>query len=296
MLVSMKEILVRASKENYAVPAPNVMSEMDARAMLEAAEEMNAPIIIDVGYSANPDILMFGSYLTKLCEDASVPVAINLDHGGAFAEAIMAIKAGFTSIMVDRSTLPYEENVKEVKELVKVAHSIGVSVEAELGHVGQGEQYDVDRDAALTDPAQAKQYIEDTGIDCLAVAIGTAHGAYVGTPYLDFDRLAEIKKVVGADFPLVLHGGSGTGEEALGKVSKMGINKINIANDLFKAATIGIEEAKLSGNGYYTVYDVAKQSEKDTIKKYLEIFGTKGKAWKVERAAKKAVETTNIEK
>ena len=130
----------------------------------------------------------------------------------------------------------------------------------------------------------------------MAVAIGTAHGAYVGTPYLDFDRLAEIKKVVGADFPLVLHGGSGTGEEALGKVSKMGINKINIANDLFKAATIGIEEAKLSGNGYYTVYDVAKQSEKDTIKKYLEIFGTKGKAWKVERAAKKAVETTNIEK
>ena len=295
MLVTMKEILERASKDHYAVPAPNVSSEIDARAMLEGAEDKKAPIILDVGWVQTPDILLFGSYLTKLAEEASVPVALNLDHGAMFAHAVMAIKAGFTSVMVDRSTLPYEENVREVRELVKVAHSIGVTVEAELGHVGNGEQYAVDRNAALTDPQQAKQYIEETGIDCLAVAIGTAHGAYTGTPYLDFDRLQAIKDVVGADYPLVLQGGSGTGDEALAKVCTMGINKVNLCTDLFIAATEAIYAAKLSGNRCKQVYNIAKQGEKDLIMKYLDLFGASGKAWEVKRQAKAHVVTSNDE-
>lgn len=296
MLVTMKEILDRASKENYAVPAPNVCMELDARAMIEAAEDLNAPIILDVAWVSTPDLEFFGKYLTQLCEEAAVPIAVNLDHGAEFSHAIAAIRAGFTSIMVDRSSEPYEDNVREVKELVKVAHALGVSVEAELGHVGQGSQYDIDRDAALTDPSQAKAYVEETGVDCLAVAIGTAHGAYSGTPYLDFDRLIEIKNILGQDFPLVLHGGSGTGDAALEKAAKMGINKINLACDLFKAACVGIEEAGLTGNRYYNVYEVAKQSEKNYIKKMLKLFGAEGKAWKAERQAKEHVITSNEEK
>lgn len=295
MLVSMKEILDRASQENYAVPAPNVSSELDARAMIEGAEDMNSPMILDVGWIQTADIMLFGSYLTRLAEEASVPIAINLDHGAEFAHAIMAIKAGFTSIMVDRSTLPYGQNVREVKELVKIAHSVGVSVEAELGHVGQGMDYAADRDAALTDPSQARQFIEETGIDCLAVAIGTAHGAYTGEPYLDYERLKEIKKAVGKNYPLVLHGGSGTGEEALAKVAGMGINKINICTDLFVAASEAIVKAKLTGNSCKRVYNIAKQGEKDLIVKYIELFGAKDKAWKVERDVKKRVITSNDE-
>ena len=182
MLVTMKEILLRANKGGYAVAAPNVCSELDARGALEAAEELNAPVILAVAGTAHPDMVFFGRYLTELCARSKVPAAINLDHGTEYAQAIRAIRAGFTSIMIDRSTLPFEENVREVSELVKVAHSVGVTVEAELGHVGQGQSYDDDRDAGLTDPNQAKEYIERTGVDCLAVAIGTAHGAYKGVP------------------------------------------------------------------------------------------------------------------
>lgn len=283
MLVTMKELLVRASKENYAIPAPNVGMELEARAMIEAAEEMNSPIILDVGFKQNPDIELYGRFLTRLAEDSSVPIALNLDHGKFFSHCIMAIRGGFTSIMVDRSTLPFEENVKEVSELVKIAHSIGVSVEAELGHVGMGAQYDIDRDAGLTDPSMAKEFIQRTGIDCLAVAIGTAHGAYAGTPHLDFERLAQIKEIVGADYPLVLHGGSGTGDEALARVAKMGINKINVSNENYKAAALGIEAAKLSGNAYYSLYRTAKQAEKEHMMKLIELFGSKDKAWKPER-------------
>ena len=296
MLVTMKEILTKAAKENYAVPAPNVSSEIDARAMLEGAEDMNAPIILDVGWVQTADIMLFGSYLTQLAEEASIPVAINLDHGAEFSHVVKAIMAGFTSVMVDRSTLPYEQNVKEVKEITKIAHAVGVSVEAELGHVGQGMQYDIDRNAALTDPMQAKSYIEETGVDCLAVAIGTAHGAYQGTPYLDYERLQEIKEIVGTDYPLVLHGGSGTGDEALAKVSRMGINKINICTDLFIAAANGIVKANLKGNDCKKVYNVAKQAEKELIMHYIDLFGAKDKAWEVLRRKKERVITSNDEK
>ena len=281
MLVTMKEILLRANKGGYAVAAPNVCSELDARGALEAAEELNAPVILAVAGNAHPDMVFFGRYLTELCARSKVPAAINLDHGTEYAQAIRAIRAGFTSIMIDRSTLPFEENVREVSELVKVAHSVGVTVEAELGHVGQGQSYDDDRDAGLTDPNQAKEYIERTGVDCLAVAIGTAHGAYKGVPHLDFARLEKISQVVGADYPLVLHGSSGTGNEALAKACTMGINKVNIAYDLMKAANDAVIEARLEGNGIYSVWDVLKKGYREKLKRQIEVFGSAGKAWTV---------------
>ena len=277
MLITMKEMLDRASKENYGVAAPNVAHELDARAVLQAAEMMNAPIILDVAYDATPDIIFYGKYLTQLAEKAAVPVAINLDHGSTYEEGVAAIAAGFTSIMVDRSTLPYEENVAQVRDLVKVAHALNVSVEAELGHVGQGASYAADRDAGLTKPEQAVQYIKDTGIDMLAVAIGTAHGEYVGTPHIDFDRLVEIKKATNG-FPLVLHGGSGSGDENLKKACQLGINKVNIYTDLAKAAVRQINEDGIPGMIWKSITDgIVKQ-----ISYYIELFGGKDKAWKIE--------------
>lgn len=277
MLITMKEMLDRASKENYGVAAPNVAHELDARAVLQAAEMMNAPIILDVAYGATPDIIFYGKYLTQLADKAAVPVAINLDHGSTYEEGVAAIAAGFTSIMVDRSTLPYEENVAQVRDLVKVAHALNVSVEAELGHVGQGASYAADRDAGLTKPEQAVQYIKDTGIDMLAVAIGTAHGEYVGTPHIDFDRLVEIKKATNG-FPLVLHGGSGSGDENLKKACQLGINKVNIYTDLAKAAVRQINEDGIPGMIWKSITDgIVKQ-----ISYYIELFGGKDKAWKIE--------------
>ena len=281
MLVTMKEILRHANKDGYAVAAPNVCSELDARGALEAAEEENAPIILAVAGNAHPDMVFFGRYLTELCARSKVPVAINLDHGTEYAQAIAAIRAGFTSIMIDRSTLPFEENVREVSELVKVAHSVGVTVEAELGHVGQGQNYDDDRDAGLTNPDMAREYIERTGVDCLAVAIGTAHGAYKGEPHLDFDLLERISRAVGPDYPLVLHGSSGTGNEALARVCKMGINKVNIAYDLMKAANDAVINAKLQGNAIYSVWDVLKKGYREKLIQQIEVFGSKNKAWAV---------------
>ena len=278
MLVTMKDILKRASFENYAVAAPNISSELDARAAIEVAEELNSPLILDVAYVSTPDLVFFGRYLTDLCRSSCVPIALNLDHGEEFSHAILAIRGGFTSIMVDRSTLTYEENVRQVKELVRIAHSVGVTVEAELGHVGQGTNYYEDRNKALTDPKQAKQYIEDTGIDCLAVAIGTAHGAYVGKPYLDFERLVDIKKETD-NFPLVLHGGSGTGDENLKKACRLGINKVNVNNDLMRGACENIMSSDLSGNNAYNLWSLAKEGYKRSLKKMIEICGSMNKAW-----------------
>ncbi len=288
MLVTMKEILDRANKENYAVPAPVVQTEFNARVAIKCAEELNSPIILLVPLIFDYDVDLFGRYLKALAEAAAVPVAINHDHGSDFESAIACIRAGFSSIMVDRSMLSFEENVAQVKELVKVAHAVGVSVEAELGHVGNANNYDVDRDAALTEPELAKKFIDETGIDCLAVAIGTAHGAYNKgqKPYLDYERLAQIKEATG-NFPLVLHGGSGTGDEGLSKVAKMGINKVNIGCELFASAIEAIETADTDGNGAYGFANIIEEGYGSRVKHFIKVLDSEGKAWKSEKVVKR---------
>jgi fructose-bisphosphate aldolase class II len=179
--------------------------------------------------------------------------------------------------MVDRSMLPYEENVRQVKEIVKIAHAVGVTVEAELGHVGMGDNYAVDGNTALTDPDQALEYIQETGVDCLAVAIGTAHGAYKGVPKLRFDLLEEINKK--CNTPLVLHGGSGSGDENIHRACSMGITKVNIVNDLMQAAVRGVMSTDMSGNAAYGFFNVAYGAMKEAIKHCFDITGCTGKAW-----------------
>ncbi len=277
MLVTMKEILDKAKEGKYAVAAPNVDNEHNLRVCLEIAEELNSPIIIGVPFKSNPDLQYFGRMMQDLAMRCKVPVALNLDHGATFEHCVGGIRAGFTGIMVDRSTCSYEQNVQEVKELVKIAHAVGVSVEAELGHVGGGQTYGVDGEAALTDPLQAAKFVEETGVDCLAVAIGTAHGFYKGEPKIRFELLEEITKHV--DVPLVLHGGSGSGDENLAKAAKMGICKVNLSTDLKEAAAQALINHDLSGYNIYGIYKYLGQGFKDKLAHYIKLLGSEGKAW-----------------
>ncbi|WP_294468432.1 class II fructose-bisphosphate aldolase [uncultured Anaerofustis sp.] len=282
MLVSMKEILEHANKNSYAVAAPNVVTELDTRAFIEAAEELNAPLILDFAYGMHPDIHFLGKICTMLAEQSSVPIAVNFDHGADKKYILEAIQSGFTSVMVDRSSLPFEDNVREVKEIVDIAHNIGISVEAELGHVGQANNYENDRNAALTSVEEAKEFVKRTDVDCLAVAIGTAHGAYPKgfKPEIDFKRLKEIKDAL-PDLPLVLHGSSGTDLDSLRKVCSMGINKVNIANDVCRGAVDGLKNADLEGSGAYDVYRAAREGAKKVLMEMIEVYGSVNKAFDV---------------
>ena len=250
MLVTLKEILTKAKQENYAVPACNIDNEHNLRAAIEAAEEMNTGIILNTTPVANPDLESFGRIAVDLARRSRVKIALNLDHGKTFEDCLLGIRAGYTSIMIDRSLLPFEENIREVQEMVRICHALGISVEAELGHVGVGEQYHTDGHQAFTRVEEAVEYVKQTGVDALAVAIGTAHGVYKGTPQIHFDLLHELKDAL--DIPLVLHGGSGTGDENLVKED-------------------------LSGNAVYQLYPLLAEGFKHKIKHYIRLFGCEGK-------------------
>ena len=218
MYVSMKELLWHASVNHYAVPAPNCPDLNMVRAALAAAEAEKSALVIDVSprqirMNAIPEA--FAPMVEALAEPLNVPVALNLDHGGEFEDICRCIKAGFSSVMCDASSLPFEENIRRVQQVVAFAHAHGASVEAELGHVGQAADGDGRSDDMYTKVEMAVEFVERTGCDALAVAIGTAHGKYPAdyVPTLDFGRLAEIKEALGEDYPLVLHGGSGAGDD-----------------------------------------------------------------------------------
>lgn len=279
MYVPMKEITDRAYVGGYAVPAVLGGNESLIRAAIEAAEETNSPLIILGNFRNHPDPYFLGAMVKTLANQASVPVALVLDHSRSFEDAILGIRTGYSAIMVDRSELPLEENIAQVKELVRIAHAVGVSVEAELGHVGKGNNYEHDGYNALTSPEEAKYFVEQTGVDCLAVAIGTAHGAYPKgmKPEIRFQLLEEINKTCG--IPLVLHGASGTGDDAIRKVCTMGISKVNVANDIVQAAVRAVNNHDMAGNAAYSFFATAFGGCKEEIKHLFELTGCKGKAW-----------------
>lgn len=271
MLVNMKDMLAKAKLNNYAVPATNIDNEHNLRAAIQAAEEMNSPLILNVTPVANPDIEYFGRIATDLIRRSPCEIVLNLDHGKTFDQCMKGIQAGFTNIMIDRSTLPFEQNVEETSEMVKIAHALGCTVEAELGHVGFGNQYEVDGYSGLTQVSEAKEFVEKTNVDALAVAIGTAHGVYKGKPEIRFELLHQLKEEL--PVPLVLHGGSGTGDENLERCAHEGINKINLSNDLKRSAIENLISKDLSGNEVYNLYPLLAEGFKNKIEHYIKLFG-----------------------
>lgn len=276
MLISMIELMKKAREGHYCVPAIAVENEHSVRAAIKAAEEKRSPLIMISLFKVNPDICYFGRIVTDLAIRAGVPVAMCQDHGGTYEEAIWAIRAGFTDVMADRSTLPFEENIAQVSEIVRIAHAVGVGVEAELGHVGIATNYEVDGTSGFTVPAEAVEYVERTGVDALAVAIGTAHGVYKGVPKLQFELLRELREKV--PVPLVLHGGSGTGEENLKRACRMGICKLNISNDLKRGAIVNLNENCKDGMGAYAMYPLLFEGYKNVAAGYMDLCGSAGKA------------------
>lgn len=229
-----KEILLKAQKEGYAVPAFNCHNLETIQVIVETANEMRSPVII----AGTPGTFDYAGrdYIQAIVEVASkkynIPIVLHLDHHTDIESIKTSLELGTKSVMIDASHHSYEDNVKIVKEVTEMAHKYGTTVEAELGMLG-GQEDDLivdEKDSKYTNPAQAADFVKRTGIDSLAVAIGTAHGLYKEEPKLDFDRLAEIKAVV--DIPLVLHGASGVPEEQVRKAISLGITKVNIATEL----------------------------------------------------------------
>lgn len=241
-LVTSEKMLLDAQKGGYAVGAFNVENMEMVKAVIAAAQELNAPIMLQT----TPSTVKYGSLetfaaiITAEAKKATVPVALHLDHGSSFDLAVRAIKEGYTSIMIDGSHESFEENIKLSKKVMEVAAPNGIPVEAELGKVG-GKEDDLEAEADTnTDPLEAKEFVERTGVTSLAIAIGTAHGFYSGTPVLDKERLSEIKKVV--SIPLVLHGASGLSDEEVKECVRRGICKVNFATELRVAYTDGMKE------------------------------------------------------
>ncbi len=239
-LVSTRELLYSAMREGYGVPAFNAENMEMVLAIVEAAEEERSPVIIQTTPStiryAGCD--MYFANVWAAAERASVPVAMHLDHGDSFQLAMRALRSGYTSIMIDGSALPFDENVALSRRVAEACHACSVPVEAELGRVGGKEDGIQGEDNNYTDPAQAAQFVELTGVDFLAVGIGTAHGVYKGEPKLDLDKLSQIRAAV--EIPLVIHGTSGIAADVVRELISRGISKVNYATDLRIAYTRGV--------------------------------------------------------
>lgn len=280
-LVTSKKMLLDAQKGGYAVGAFNVENMEMVKAVIAAAEELQAPVMLQT----TPSTIKYGTLETYFAivaaeaKKASVPVCLHLDHGSSFELAVQAVKAGYTSVMIDGSGESFEDNIAVSKKVVDAASACGIPVEAELGKVG-GKEDDLEAEADTnTDPAEAKEFVERTGISSLAIAIGTAHGFYVGTPVLDKERVSEIKKVVSV--PLVLHGASGLTDDDVRECVERGICKVNFATELRKAYT---DAGKKLIEEKPETYDpkklgvVGMEAVKELVKGRMKVCGCDGKA------------------
>jgi tagatose 1,6-diphosphate aldolase GatY/KbaY len=270
-LVTSKQMLEDARNGKYAVAAFNIENMEMVQTVLETAVELHAPVMIQTtpGTVQYAGIEMLAAMVQTAAKSCPVPVALHLDHGESYELAVQALRAGYSSIMIDGSKLPFAGNIAISKRVVEMSHAVGIPVEAELGKVGGKEDgLEVsDKSATYTDPAEAKEFVLQTGIDSFAVAIGTAHGFYKGEPKLDFDRLAKIREVV--EVILVLHGASGVPDDMVRKAITLGISKVNFATELRAALTRGVREAlidqniidpkKFMANGKKVVKEIVKQ-------------------------------------
>jgi len=280
MLVTLSEILAPAQNNKYAVIAPDFLSIGMLKHYLRVAEKYEAPIIASYPPLPIDRLRPFDRWVGKvcaLCDASQVPVCLHLDHGKDVQTCIKAVRAGFTSVMIDASIHDFDLNLEMTRQVVHAAQKVDVSVEAEIGHVGASKDHLEGRAFTndLTDPDEAANFTEQSGINALAVSIGTLHGAYKGTPHIDFQRLSAIRACV--HVPLVLHGGSGTGDENIRRSVAGGICKINVFTDIIKpylkATKSGINPLKNGGPGYYQLAAVD-----EILRGYFEISGSMGRA------------------
>lgn len=281
MLVNMNDILLPAREGKYGVGFFNAVNVEMARAVIETAEELKAPVIVGTAEVLLPamELERVAEYLIPMAEKASVPVCVHYDHGLTFEKCMEALKLGFTSIMYDCSTASYEENLEKVAEMVKICHGMGVTVEGELGHVGDnaGAGKLENPEDYYTNPDTAVDFVKKTGVDALAVAVGNAHGDYAFPPKLDFARIEEISQKTGIS--LVLHGGSGLSDEDFRQAVKLGVTKVNIFTDIDKAGKQGIENGLAAGaKTMMGLIPYEIEAMKEVVAEKIRLFGSDGKA------------------
>lgn len=289
MLVSMKEMLADAQARHYAIPAFDVSNYEMMKAVLDVCEEEGSPALLQgLGVDmTGKGLNLLTAMVTETSKYYSIPICFHLDHATDLAFIKQAVEAGFSSVMYDGSVLPFEENAAMTAAVTEFAHARGITVEAELGHVGnalvgnetEGTVHDEDPEDTLTDPQDVVRFVEQTKVDALAIAIGTAHGVYKKTPTLRIDRLDEITAV--SNCPLVLHGGSGTPDDQMQEAIRHGITKINIYSDVVAAMNSGLKN-KLNNMGNPAtwpvfVFEEARQNMKAVVREKLRVFGSIGR-------------------
>ncbi|HEX3032167.1 MAG TPA: class II fructose-1,6-bisphosphate aldolase [Bacillota bacterium] len=282
-LVPITQLLDKALKGGYAVGAFNCNNMEIVQAIMAAAEAEQAPVILQASQGAIKYAgLEFITGMVKVAaESATVPVALHIDHGTSFDQVMQCIRSGFSSVMIDGSKLPLQENINLTKKVIDVAHAVGVSVEAELGKIG-GTEDDIhvdERDAFFTDPEEARVFAEATGVDALAVSIGTAHGQYKGIPELDFPRLEKIQSLV--KIPIVLHGSSGVPDDAIQKAIKLGVAKVNIDTNIREAFVAACREVIAKDAKEIDprkILGPARDAATAIIREKIRVFGSSGKA------------------
>lgn len=284
MLTTMENLLNVAYKEKFAVGSFNIANSEFVKAVIQTAERENSPVILQI--HPNEIDLMgdeFAAYCVQAAHRASVPVVIHLDHGRDIDDVVRAIRNGFTSVMIDGSHLPYEENVELTKAAVKIAHALHISVEGELGTIGNtGTSSEGGTNEILyTDPEQAKDFVERTNVDTLAIAIGTSHGLYLKSmkPKLQIDRLSQIYERV--NIPLVLHGGSDNSDDDIRESTKYGVGKINLSSEMKRAFFIELRNTLNNNpNGYEpdALFPSSTEAAMEIISKKMQLFGSAGKA------------------
>ena len=281
MLVNLNDVLYDAQKNHYGVGLFNTTDLDMLEAVISAAEELRSPVIIGTAEVLLPygELSLIAPSFVAAAKNATVPVVLHYDHGLTFERCMEAIKLGFSSIMFDGSAGSVEENLKATREVVKIAHAFGVSVEGEIGHVGQAASADNEVTDMYTTPEEAIAFVESTGVDALAIAIGTAHGAYKNKPKLDIDRLSLIRSKI--DTPLVLHGGSGLSDDDFKNTIKNGITKVNIFTDLCFAGEIAMKEnagdCSRGMYGYLETRNAKVKAIKEAVMKKMILFGSNGR-------------------
>lgn len=280
---SFKEVLTDGLKNGYAVGQFNVNNLEFLQAIIETAEEERSPVILGVSEGAMK--YMNIEYTVAMCkaaaEKVNVPVILHLDHGSSYEVVLKCIRAGFSSIMIDASHYPLEENIAKTKQVVHACHTLGIDVEGELGRIG-GVEDDIsvdDKDATLARPEEAVRLVQEAGIDALAPAIGSAHGMYKGDPVLDFDRLATIRDMTGV--PLVLHGGSGIPDGDIRKAISLGVSKINVNTENQVAFTNKIREILAAKEDLFDprkYLGPAREAIKEVVREKIRLFGSNNRA------------------